>query len=274
MLVVALRSASDDAERARYLGAYEERRVTGTTRPEPSAEEYARIEERFAELATGAVAVFAAQEDIESLRAWLAPAAAERVLGRGIFGSPEPAPLPIGHLVPSAPFAFVHASIGARSHTLFAALAAESRHVPLVIAGPCYDVEYLQTLRTIAPSAVVLADPQAGVISALYRRASIWVDAAPRPRSAAGLFRAAACGALPVLALESPLARIAGAGIPTFRLASFEDCATTLVGTMALPDSDERIAALQARLAPRSDLAQTFGGLMAAYARVASAASP
>ena len=274
MLVLALRAATDDAERARYLEAYEARRVTAATGPEPSPEEYAQIEERFAELARGAVAILVAAEDIESVRALLPPAAREHVLARGIFGSPEPAPSPIGHLVPSAPFAFVHASIGARSHALFTALAAESRGVPLVIAGPCYDVEYLQTLRTIAPNAVVLADPDAGVISALYRRASLWVDAAPRPSSAGGLFRAAACGALPVLATESPLARIAGAGIPTFRLTSFEDCARTLVEAMALPDRDERIAALQTKLAPWSDLAQTFGGLMAAYSRGASAASP
>jgi hypothetical protein len=161
--------------------------------------------------------------------------------------------------------------IGARSHSLFAALAAESRGVPLVIAGPCYDVEYLQTLRTIASATIVLADPDSGVISALYRRASILVDAAPRPRRAAGLVRAEACGGLPVLALESPLARIAGPGIQTFRLTSYEDCAATLVEAMALTDRDDRIAALQARLAPRRDLAQTFGGLMAAYARVATA---
>jgi hypothetical protein len=273
MLVVALRSATDDAERARYLEAYEERRVTGATGPEPSPEEYARIEERFAELARGAVAILAAQEDIESLRALLPPSAKERVLARGIFASPEPPPSPIGHLVPSAPFAFVHASIGARSHALFTALAAESRAVPLVVAGPCYDVEYLQTLRANAPSAVVLADPDDGVISALYRRASIWVDAAPRPPSAGGLFRAAACGALPVLAAESPLVRIVGAGAPTFRLTSSEDCATTLALAMSLTDRDDRIAALQARLAPRRDLAQTFGGLMAAYA-VATPVSP
>jgi hypothetical protein len=272
MLLMALRAASDDSERARCLEAYEARRVSGTAAPEPTAEEYAQIEARFAELAAHAVAVLAAEEDVADLRAWLPASAAERVYARGIFAADEPSPAPIGHLVSSAPFAFVHGTIAARSHALFAAFAAESSGVPLVVAGPCHDVEYLQTLRTAAPDTIVLADAGDSVVSALYRRATIWIDAAPRPRSAAGLFRAAACGALPVLARESPLARIAGPDTPTFGLTSFADCAATLVAAMTSADRDERCRALQARLAPRRDLALTFSGLMAAYARVATVA--
>jgi hypothetical protein len=152
------------------------------------------------------------------------------------------------------------------------ALGAESRAIPLVIAGPCYDVDYLQTLRTIAPSAVILADPEAGVLSAIYRRAAVWVDAAPRPRSSAGLERATACGLLPVLATESPLARIAGSDTPTFRATSFQECAATVLDAMGLPDREERIVALQERFAPQRDLARKFGGLMTAYAGAATLA--
>jgi hypothetical protein len=138
----------------------------------------------------------------------------------------------------------------------------------MVVPDPCHDVEYLQTLRTSAPDVVALADADLAAISALYRRASIWVDAAPRPRSAAWLVRAAACGALPVLALESPLTRIADVAAPTFKLTSFADAAAALVEAMALADHGDRIAALQARLTAGRDLALTFGGLMAAYASV------
>jgi hypothetical protein len=273
MLVLALRAASDDAETLRYLEAYQGGRASGTSVPEPSAEQYARVARRFAELAASAVAILAMEEDVEVLRESLPPAPAARVFARGWYAAPEPPAAEIGHLVPHTAFAFTHAVIAARSHALLVALASRSCGVPLVIAGPCYDVEYLQTLRAIAPDAVVLADADSGVVAAIYRRAAIWIDAAPRPRSAAGLVRAVMCGALPVLASESPLARIAGSEISTFGLTSFAECGATLSKAMALSDRGERIRALQDRMAPRGDLARTFQGLLTAYAHAASAVS-
>jgi hypothetical protein len=129
-----------------------------------------------------------------------------------------------------------------------------------------YDVDYLHLLRGSAPHAIVLADAGAGVVSALYRRADLWIDPAPRPRSAAGLMRAVACGALPVLSAESPLLRIAGSNVPSFAPRSCDDCAGALVRALASGDHEQRILALQRRLSSRRDFALTFSNVMRAYA--------
>jgi predicted nucleic acid-binding protein len=65
--------AERDAETSRYLQAYEGGQVTGRTVPEPSAEQFARVEEQFGSLATKSLAVLAGEEDLAGLRASLPP---------------------------------------------------------------------------------------------------------------------------------------------------------------------------------------------------------
>jgi hypothetical protein len=263
-------AALDDAEVQRYMLAYDERRLDAPGPAQPIAEDYVRIDAQFAELTRHAVGVLAAEEDLETLRAALPPGVGNRIRARGVFAQAEPVAGAIGHLVPRAPFAFAHGAIAAQSHFLYAAVAAERLGVPFVVAGPLYDLDYLQVLRAKAPSAIVLAEADAHTVSALYRRAAIWVDAAPRPRSIACLMRAISCGALPVLATESPLSRIAAGDAPTFSLASIDDCARVMLETMASSGRHARIVALQARLLPRCDPTSALAGIMAAYAGVAS----
>jgi hypothetical protein len=153
---------------------------------------------------------------------------------------------------------------------LFTALAAEAGGIPLVVAGPVYDVEYLQTLRAAAPNTIIVADAPAGVVSAFARRASLWIDASPRSRTAAGLIRAIRCGQLPAVAAESPLARIAGPDGAAFALTSVDDAAGTFARALVAPDRAARLAALDHRLGPRGNLARSFGGLLTANARVAT----
>jgi len=151
------------------------------------------------------------------------------------------------------------------------AVAAERGNLPCVIAGPVYDVEYLQTIRIAAPSAIVLADAAPGIMSALYRRAAVWVDASSRPRSAAALTRAVDCGALPLLTANSPLLRIAGEAGLTFPATSIDDCTRAIASALVCPDREQRLAELQDRLLPRR--AEALGSVLSAYLRSAVAVS-
>ncbi|MGD0476444.1 MAG: hypothetical protein ABSB70_24980 [Candidatus Velthaea sp.] len=266
------RAVVDDAMVSSYETAYFAGRLdSGGAKSEASAEEFARKEARFAQLARYAAAVIVMAEDRELMCAALPPSIASRVLARGIFADAEPVAEAIGHLVPRAPFAFVHATIAARSHALLTAVAAERGNLPCVIAGPVYDVEYLQTIRIAAPSAIVLADAAPGIMSALYRRAAVWVDASSRPRSAAALTRAVDCGALPLLTANSPLLRIAGEAGLTFPATSIDDCTRAIASALVCPDREQRLAELQDRLLPRR--AEALGSVLSAYLRSAVAVS-
>jgi hypothetical protein len=265
------RAALDDAERARYMDAYEAGRLMIDQTAGPTREEVAQAEARFAEVVTRAAAVLVPKGDLELVRAGLPPAVAARLSVRGVFALPEPPAAAVGHLVPTAPFALVHDAIGQRSNALCAALAAEAAGIPLVVAGPVYDVIYLQTLRACAPNAIVLADASAATIAALYGRAAIVVDAAPRPRSAANALRAIALGALPVIAGSSPLVRLLGPEAPTFPVNSVRECARALGLALARDDRARSVATLHERLAVQRDPATTFTQVMSAYSRAATA---
>jgi hypothetical protein len=266
--VSLFRAAIDDADIARYLEAYERGNLDPYGVPEVSSDHHPRIAARFAELARHALGILAPAEDVETLRALLPPSLSERIRARGVFVRDEPVPAPIGHLVPREPFAFAFGPIAMRSHSFYTAIAAERHGIPLVIAGPVYDANYLQVIAANAPSAIVLADLDRAAVSALFRAASVYVDAAPRPRSTASLVRAVSCGTLPVLASDSPLARSAGDAAPVFPLKSLDDCARALRGAMQVPDRRERLDNLAARLLPRRDPATALASVIAAYSRV------
>jgi hypothetical protein len=160
----------------------------------------------------------------------------------------------------------IHAPISRRSFALFPAYVADRAGLPIVVAGPVYDVDYLHVLRSIAPNAIVLADADPGVIAALYRRASVYIDAAPRPRSTLALLRAVACGALPVVAEESPLTRLLGDDAPCFSLRSVDAFARTLRQALSSTDRETCVARLRARLLPGCEPQLTLAAVLAAYA--------
>jgi hypothetical protein len=264
----------DDYDKERYLAAFELSKLDTPETPmataEPTPEEFARRAERFSELARGATAILTVAQDVDRRRAALPPEVANRVRARGTFLESEPPAGPIGHIVPRAPFALIHAPIAKRSASLFPAFAAELRGIPIVIAGAVYDVDYLHVLRAIAPNAIVLADAAAGVISALYRQAAIFIDAAPRPRSVNGLLRGIACGALPVLIRESPLARVMGDVVPTFSLRSLGECGQAMADAMTLADGEGRIETLRAQVAQARDQQSSLATVLEVYSRLAA----
>jgi hypothetical protein len=267
--VLMHRRALDDAQLAEYIDGYESERVEPGESEGPSRAEEDGLRAAFREQAAAAQAIFCIAEDRAALVAAL-PAAADRIFTRGAFAQAEAAPTAIGHLVPSAPFALVHGEIAVPLNALYVAVAAQRRNVPLVIAGPVYDVDCLQILRGSAPAAIILADPDEATIAALYRSARLWVSAAPRPRSAAPLVRAVDCGALPVVVGGSPFARIAGVDAPTFSARAIDDCAEVLARAIDASDRLERVAALRARLNGRRDPATAFGAVMAGYLHAAT----
>jgi hypothetical protein len=266
-----LRSALDEAEIARYLAAFGSGRLDRGSVQAPTAEDDAKQSARFAAVARSAGGVLVPHEDRAGAAARLPGVPADRIFGRGVFAEPEPERVAVGHLVPRAPFAFAHCVIGTRSNVLYAAFAAERRRVPFVVAGPVYDVDYLQALRAAAPNAVVLADASPAVISSLYRRAAVYVDAAPRPTSAANVLRAVACGALPVILETSPLTRVAGPASPVLSATSTTACGIALMHAIDLAAESLAVTELRVRLLARRDPATVLREVLAAYTRVATA---
>jgi len=131
-----------------------------------------------------------------------------------------------------------------------------------------YDVDYLHVLHAIAPNAIVLTEASPGVISALYRQAAVVIDATPRPRSAANLLRAIACGALPLLAQESPLTRITGDSAPSFSSRSRDACAQAIHDALTMPERAQRVETLRAQLASRRDQQASLTTVLEVYSRL------
>lgn len=101
-------------------------------------------------------------------------------------------------------FVLVHAPLEARSNLLLVVRAAVKARVPLVIAGPLVDPEYVLTLREQADEQVtILSEPTASAAERLYRSARVYADLSWVPYGIHRAFRAAACGAALVVSKDS-----------------------------------------------------------------------
>jgi hypothetical protein len=117
-----------------------------------------------------------------------------------------------GTICGRGPFIFAHASATPRSGLLGLALALRDTEITCVIAATVAELGYVTELRRIAgPRTIVLTTATAGLINALYRQATIFVDASIRPRGVSRIVRAARSGALPVVFAESALAPLLAA---------------------------------------------------------------
>lgn len=106
------------------------------------------------------------------------------------------APEPIGARVGTDAFALVHAPVSPAANQLMIARAASAVGIPVVIAGPVEDVAYAERLREFAPAQMMLIDePSPGAVAALYRAASVFIDASWTNRGHGRLVTAAALGA-------------------------------------------------------------------------------
>jgi hypothetical protein len=134
-----------------------------------------------------------------------------------------------GSVCGHGPFIFAHAPATPRSGLLALALALRDTEIPCVIAAAVADLDYATELRRMAgPRTIVLSNASDGLINALYRQATIFVDSSIRPRGVSRIVRAARSGALPVVFAESPLAPLLPAESLVPRLA-IVDLRDTLV---------------------------------------------
>lgn len=93
-------------------------------------------------------------------------------------------------------FAFAHAPLEPRSNLLPLVRAAVSSRIPLVIAGPVAEPEYVLALRDQADERVVIvAEPGPAALEALYRSARVYADVSWISSGLHRAARAAACGA-------------------------------------------------------------------------------
>ena len=122
---------------------------------------------------------------------------------------------PIGALVGTQNFAFMHAPIGARGNQILAVRAAEQAEIPLVIAGRVEDPSYLALLREFGGAQTrIITDPAPGILAALYAGASVFADLAWVGAGRSRAARAAIGGARLVIAdrrMEDPI--LSGEGV-------------------------------------------------------------
>jgi len=113
---------------------------------------------------------------------------------------------PVGLLVGTANYAFVHAPIGPRGNQIVAVRAAERANIPLVVAGTVADPSYLALLRSFSGNATrIITDPSESVLATLYDGATVYLDPRWVGTGRARAARAAVAGARLVIAERRPV---------------------------------------------------------------------
>jgi hypothetical protein len=265
----------DGDDRERFRSFFKRRALTlppGEPDPVASDEYLRRTAAETTELLRAAAAVFTT-DDAQTLRARFGLPPELTVCAPGLLLAPEPDEEDPAALLPSGPFVFAHGPIVPSHHALSLADALAGTDVPLVLAGPVSDVLYAARIaRTALDGIIVLGDPAPGLVAALYRRATVFVDPALRPVSALRAARAALCGALPAVPSSSPLTGVLGPHALTYDSLDRDRIRAALAAALADPAAAAVAAAkVAAELAPRADLGRTFGALLAVYAQTASA---
>jgi len=169
-----------------------------------------------------------------------------------------------GHLTGDG-FIFAHAPVGMRSNHLTLARAAMAAGLPLVIAGPVIEADYLALLRERTDERVALiAAPTPGELAALYRRARVYADVAWVDPGSARSARAALCGASLVLGRSCPAVEQWGCAWAADRVV-MASVAVALTGAWAAFGSPEA-AVTARRVASACEPAMVLSGVAAAYA--------
>ena len=120
--------------------------------------------------------------------------------------STDSAGIPIGSLIGTANYAFMHGPIGARGNQIIAMRAAEQADIPLIVAGRVEDASYLALLREFGGSKTrIITDPTMPVLATLYAGATVFADLAWVGAGRSRAARAAIGGARLVLADRRPL---------------------------------------------------------------------
>lgn len=261
---------ADTVRRKTYELAYQERLLTlgeSDASIEPSPAWQNRHDSELRTLLRGAHAVFTS-EDPTTLRERFTIDAKTLIAYPGTFIAPEPNEADVSALVPSEPFALVHAPLLKKNHQLSIVNALRDR-VPLVLAGPISDVIYAGRIQRAATGGIyVVADPSPEVIAALYRRAALIVDPSLRPSGLSRVLRGMMCGALPIFPESSPLRRILSPESPSYNPRSTESIRQAFVDALMDRTRSDRTTTLARRIAPLADTEIAFRNVLNAYAQI------
>lgn len=174
-------------------------------------------------------------------------------------------------------FVLVHAPLEARSNLLILVRAAVKARVPLVIAGPLVDPEYVLALREQADEQVtIVSEPTESQADRLYRSARVYADVSWISYGIHRAIRAAACGAALVVSKDSyAVSQLDGEALWEADPAS--ETALTIALGDAWKHARERHAAVERNGRRAADLGDARAALVAcvhAYSAAQSARAP
>jgi hypothetical protein len=159
------------------------------------------------------------------------------------------------------PYAFVHATGGLAANLSAVLLALRDVPIPLVVVASYLDHAYAATMRRIAGvHAVILTDADPACVDALYRHATLFVDASLRSRGLSRIVRAARAGAVPLVFAEAATARL----LPP-------ECTVTRTGVVDVRDAVLRLWHAPGRDALGRRVRAALGETLGAESSVAGA---
>ena len=263
-LVGAVRAPLDDAQLGAVLRAYDARALVLADVPATEPPEAQTLRTRLAAALSVASAIV-----LPATQSRYVVSQAYGGRGRPLLSIPPIVGLEHANdaaaVFGSAPYAFARGTAEARSLLLLTVLALRDAPIPAFVAADVVDPAYAALLRSFAgPRTTVLTNPAPDVVTALYRNAALYVDAALRPRSLSRLVRAARAGALPVVFADSPLAPLLDPDtvVPRRGVADLRD-ALTMLWHSPLRRHQARAATLSLDELDRADVAaaELFGAI-------------
>lgn len=172
-------------------------------------------------------------------------------------------------------FVLAHAPVDPRSNQLTLVRAAAAAGLPLVLAGPVTDAEYLAFVREYADArTVLLTQPlSAGQLAWLYRRARVFADLSWFMSGLSRVARASICGCAVLTSANSPAARRWRPDLFEADPASHEGVAAALKRAWAAAEEPGRpgVERAAARIAADCDPLASLVATLAAYAQVQTA---
>lgn len=174
-------------------------------------------------------------------------------------------------------FVLVHAPLESRSNLLMLVRAAVKARVPLVIAGPLVDPEYVLALREQADERVtILSEPTESQAERLYRSARVYADVSWVSYGIHRAIRAAACGAALVVSKDSYTVSLLD-GETLWEADPAGETALAIALGDAWKNARERHAAIERNGCRAADLGDARAALVAcvrAYSAAQSARAP
>lgn len=269
---ICFKNVADEQSLRNYAGLLVRRRLsTAEYTPDERQAPAPDFEEKVGRLLRGANVVFVSGEE-------------ERNLVAGRFGrtgpsltvapyintglSPEDMEAVIGY----DDFVLSHAPIEQRSNQLILARAAQRAALPLVIAGPVADADYLERIREFSDARVLLVpDPTEAQLTALYRRARVFADVSWIGVGLRRIAQAAASGCALVVPQQSYAVRLWSPGLWVVDPASEESVAVALGDAWAhVAESPAAIHETSDRITAACDPFQAIVGTLAGYTQACS----